>query len=200
MKSRFAAVLAFSAAAALLVGCEQVPSQAISDAKNALKDAENAGARIYAPAQLKAAQISFELAAKEIDVERRKLPISRKYDKIIEALKSATSAAKSAEAAVDATKKQIRAEATDLLAAAQTVADKAGKKITSLPRNKKAAVAAELDTLTAALKEANDALAGENLLVAKEKAAVAKEKSAALEGAFAKPAAAKKTKSAGNKK
>lgn len=200
MKSRVLAVLVGSAVAAFLVGCAQVPSQSINTAKKAIEDAQKAGAEMYAPSQLKAAQVSFDLAIKEISAESKKLPFLRKYNKSAETLKSATSAAQSAQAAVEETKTQIRTETSAMIGAVQALADTAAKQLKAAPKKNAAALTAELNTVKAAIKAANDAMAGENLLAAKEKAATAQEKVTALDASIKKLVPAKKAKAVAKKK
>jgi DNA repair exonuclease SbcCD ATPase subunit len=160
------------AAAALLVGCSEPPQQELNAAKEALEKAKEAGAEAYAPSQLQAAQVSYELALKEISVETRKLPFLRKYDKIIETLQSTASAAQSAQKAVETTKKRISGEAQDLITQTKIlidsldtllrVAEKKNKEVGTLP--------ADLDSIRISAMNASTALGTGDLFMAKEKA------------------------------
>jgi len=67
-------------------------------ARSALETARNAGAEQYAYSALKAAEISYELAMKQVSEENRKLPFMRKYNKIAEMLASSVQAAEGAQA------------------------------------------------------------------------------------------------------
>ncbi|MGA2506196.1 MAG: hypothetical protein ABSF80_01800 [Chitinispirillaceae bacterium] len=210
MRSRVLALLVGSAAMALVVGCAQVPHQSIHEAKKAIEDAQKAGAELYAPSQFKAAQVSFDLAMKELSAENRKLPFMRKYNKIVETLKSTTSAAQSAQAAVEGAKAQIRTETVAMINQTKLRADTAAtmiKKVSKKNAGNAATLTADLDSAKAALKSANESLASDNLLAAKEKATLAQDKVAAIVKSLAKPAApaaapapAKKAKAAPKKK
>lgn len=206
MRSRVLALLVGSAAMAFVVGCAQVPHQTINDAKKAIEEAQKAGAELYAPSQFKAAQVSFDLAMKELSAENRKLPFMRKYNKITETLKSTTSAAQSAEAAVDGAKAQIRTETVAMINQTKLHADTVATMIKKVSKKNVATVAAltaDLDSVKAALKNANESLTAGNLLAAKEKATVAQDKVAAIAKSLQKPAApapAKKAKAAPKKK
>jgi hypothetical protein len=200
------ALLVGSAAMAFVVGCAQVPHQSIHEAKKAIEDAQKAGAELYAPSQFKAAQVSFDLAMKELSAENRKLPFMRKYNKIVETLKSTTSAAQSAQAAVDGAKAQIRTETVAMINQTKLRADTAAtmiKKASKKNAGTAATLTADLDSAKAALKSANESLTSDNLLAAKEKATLAQDKVAAIVKSLGKPAApapAKKAKASAKKK
>ncbi len=202
MRSRLLALLVGSAATAFLVGCAQVPNQSIHEAKKALEEAQKAGAETYASYKYKAAEVSFDLAMKELSQENRKFPFMRKYNKIIETLKSATSAAQSAQAAVEGAKTQIRAETAVMISHTKALADTVAALLKDAAKKKKntGSMAAELDSVKAVLKSANEALSADNLLVAREKAADAQVKATALAKGLEKPAPVKKTKTAAKKK
>ena len=202
MRSRKFALLAGSAAMAFLAGCAQVPQQTIRMAEKAMEDAQKAGAELYAFSQFKAAQVSFELAKKEMAQENRKLPFMRKYKKITETLKSAISAAKSAEAAVEGAKTLIRTETTGMINHTKLLADTVAALLKEAAKKKKntGTIAAEVDSVRAAIKSANTSLAAENLLAAKEKATVAQGKIAAIEKNIEKLVPPKKAKPAAKKK
>ena len=209
MRSRVLALLVGSAAMAFVVGCAQVPHQSIHEAKKAIEDAQKAGAELYAPSQFKAAQVSFDLAMKELSAENRKLPFMRKYNKIVETLKSTTSAAQSAQEAVNGAKAQIRTETVAMINQTKLRADTAAtmiKKVSKKNAGNAATLTADLDSAKTALKSANESLASDNLLAAKEKATLAQDKVAAIVKSLEKPAAAaapapaKKAKAAPKKK
>jgi hypothetical protein len=201
MKSRVVTLLVGSAAMAFLVGCAQVPQQSIHDAKKALEDAQKGGAELYAPSQFKAAQVSFDLAMKELSAENRKLPFMRKYTKVIETLKSTTSAAESAAAAVDGAKTQIRTETAAIIAHTKSLADSVAALLKKVAKKNIGTRAADLDAVKADIKSAEESLKADNLLAAKEKATVAQDKAMAIKKTFEKPAAApaKKAKTAKKK-
>jgi hypothetical protein len=172
MKARIVFVRVTLMAALLFVGCSELPQKELNATKDALEEAKGVGAEAYAPSQLQAAQVSFELAAKEISVESRKLPFLRKYDKVVETLKSTTSAAKSAKKAVETAKKRISTEARDLLAQTGMVIDSIDTLLTVAEKKKKdvGTIPAELDSVRICAMLASTALGSGDLFMAKEKA------------------------------
>jgi hypothetical protein len=199
-----------SASTAFIVGCAQVPHQAIHEAEKAMEEAQKAGAELYAFSKFKAAQVSFENARKELFEENKKMPFMRKYNKITETLKSATSAAKSAQAAVEGAKTLIRTETVGMINQTKVLADTVaallkeafGKKKNTGPlaATMAATMTAEVDSVRAALKSANASLAADNLLAAKEQATVAQAKITAVAKSAEKLVSPRKAKSAAKKK
>jgi hypothetical protein len=181
MKTRTVFVIVNCMAALLFVGCSELPQKELNAAKAALEEAKGVGAEAYAPSQLQAAQVSLELAAKEISVESRKLPFFRKYDKVVETLNSTTSAAKSAKKAVETAKKRISTEARDLLAQTGMVIDSIDTLLTFAGKKKKdvGTVPAELDSVRICAMIASTALGSGDLFMAKEKAMEAQSRAAA---------------------
>jgi hypothetical protein len=196
MKSRLLALVAGAAVAVCIVGCAEVPHQAIHDAKKTLEQAEKAGAELYAPSQFKATQVSFDLAMKEISEENKKIPFMRKYNKITEALRSTISAAQSTMVAVEGAKTRIRTETAGMINRANTCADTMAALLRSAARKKKniGTLGAELDSVTTAIGIAQQALTAGNLLAAKEKITAAEEKLAAIAKNVRKLMPARKTK------
>jgi hypothetical protein len=174
------AFLIISATAAILTGCAQVPRQTLHDAERSLENARKAGAEMYAFSQFKAAQVSLDLAKKEIFEENRKLPFMRKFKKSTETLNSATRAAKSALAAVEVAKKQIRSETIAIIDQTKSLADTVGARLKKIPDKNIGTLPEELDSVTTAIRSANESLKTDNLLAAKEKASVAQAKIAVL--------------------
>jgi hypothetical protein len=172
MKARMLCVMVNCMAAFLFVGCSELPQKELNAAKEALEEAKNVGAEAYAPSQLQAAQVSYELAAKEISVESRKLPFLRKYDKVVETLNSTISAAKSAKKAVEIAKKRISTEARDLLAQTGMVIDSIDTLLAGAEKKKKdvGTIPAELDSVRICAMLASTALGSGELFMAKEKA------------------------------
>lgn len=161
-----------AALALFVAGCSELPQQEVNAAKAALEEAKAAGAEAYAPSQLQAAQVSFELAKKEISVESRKLPFLRKYDKTIETLKSTTSAAQSARKAVDVAKKRISTEAQELMDKTKILIDSLDSLVLLAEKKKKEAgtLPLDLDTIKICAMKASTALGAGDLFLAKEKA------------------------------
>jgi hypothetical protein len=172
MRARMSCAAVIGLAAFLFVGCSEVPQKELNAAKEALEEAKNLGAEAYAPSQLQAAQVSLELAAKEISVESRKLPFLRKYDKVVETLNSTASAAKSAKKAVETAKKRISAETRDLMARTTMVIDSIDTLLTLAEKKKKdvGTIPAELDSVRICAMLASTALGSGDLFMAKEKA------------------------------
>ncbi|MGA3051483.1 MAG: hypothetical protein ABSE00_06160 [Chitinispirillaceae bacterium] len=204
MKSRMFGIVLGSAVTAFLIGCAQAPDQAIRDAKSALDSAQSMGAEQYALAQFKAAEISYDLAMKQIAQENRKLPFMRKYTKISETLASAIKAAQSAQEEVATAKTQLKGEVNALIDRTRSQADSIGAMLKTVVKNKKNKAAdslkAGLELIMSTVKEAEDARDSDNLLVAKEKATIAQEKMATLMTAAGKFSPAKKGKASPKKK
>ena len=175
--NRLALAIGFTAVV-FLCGCTKVPNHEINETRSAMEAARKAGAEIYAPSQFKAAKVSYGLAMKEISIESRKLPFLRKYDKIIETLNSAASAAKSAQAAVTTTKARITAETNDLLAQTKALADSVEAVLKKAEKKKiePGTIPADLDSVKIAAMNASNALGTGDLLLAKEKAIASHEK------------------------
>lgn len=180
MISRIVMILMGTAVALVLSGCAQFPQQKLHDAVKSLEEASKAGAELYAFSQFKAAQVSLELAKKEISEENRKFPFLRQYNKIAETLGSAVRAAKSAKAAVEVAKIQIRSETEAIISQAELLADTVRTMFKKIPKAHIGTLTAELDSVAAAITGAKRSLGEGNLLVAKEEAAVAQLKIAAL--------------------
>jgi len=170
---------ALSTAALFFAGCVQFPQQSVNDAKTALDAAKKAEANKYAPSQMQAAQVSYELAKKELMEESRKMPFVRKYIKIIETLKSAQSAAESALSATETAKNQLTAETQDQLARAQAVVDTVDSIIVFAKARKKntdsllSSLSMDLDSLNAKIRDAGAVFGSGDLLAAKKKALLA---------------------------
>jgi hypothetical protein len=201
MKSRIYGIVLGSVVAAFLIGCAQAPEQAMHDAKQALDSARSIGAEQYALSQLKAAEMSYQLAMNQIKEENRKLPFMRKYNKISETLASALKAAQSAQDEVVTAKTQLQSEAKDLIDRSHSQADSITAILKTVVKKKKAAdsLKADLDLALSTVKEAEDAIGTDNLLLAKEKANIAQEKMANLVTAAEKLAPAKKEKAPSKK-
>jgi hypothetical protein len=176
MKTRIFAGVVVSVAVWLFAGCSQVPQQSINEAKTALEAAKKAEAHKYAHSQLQAAQVSYDLAKKEISEETRKLPFMRKYTKIVETLKSATSAAESALSAAETAKNQMTSETQSLLADAQAIVDSVDSIVIRAAIKKKNTdtISAGLDSVNARIRDAGAVLGSGDLFAAKEKAVQAK--------------------------
>jgi hypothetical protein len=200
MRSPLFTFLISSAAAALFAGCAQMPLQTFHEAEKSLEEARKSGAELYAIPQFKAAQVSFELAKKEIFQENRKLPFMRKYKKITETLNSAIRASQSARAAVNGAKIKIRAETDAIIKNARFLADTAAALLKKIPPKDTAALSAVFDSVRTAITGAEESLSEDNLLAAKEKAVVAQAKTASLTESIEKLAPFKKSKSRLKKK
>ncbi|MCU0608174.1 MAG: hypothetical protein MUF22_00205 [Chitinispirillaceae bacterium] len=137
MKNQLISGLVISVTALCLVGCSTITQESPDKARSALDLAKKEGAEIYAPAQFRAAQVSYELGQKELMAETRKLPFMRKYDKLNEIFASAHSAAQSALRVAKEEKAKMQKDAGDLIAGSQKAIDRvdslivvaAGKKI-----------------------------------------------------------------------
>lgn len=175
MKTLLFKSIMISVAVWLFAGCSKIPQQSINNAKTALESAKKADAQKYARSQLQAAQVSYELAKKEITEESRKLPFMRKYTKIVETLKSATSAAESALSAAETAKNQLTSQTQTLLAGAQAIVDSVDSIVIKAANKKKNtdSLSAELDSVNAKIRDAGAVLGSGDLLTAKEKATIA---------------------------
>jgi hypothetical protein len=166
----------------LCMGCEQTPRQSMDEAKEALVAAKKVDAETYAPSQLQAAQVAYDLALSEISEENKKLPFMRKYHKIGETLRNATSAARSAEKAAGEAQTRIKTETAEMIARLQATIDSLHGVIRAAAAKKKdtAAAAQGVDSVNTLTKEAATALGAHDLLFAKEKATVANDRLVAV--------------------
>jgi hypothetical protein len=182
MKSRIIIFCLAVPALLLVFGCTQIPQQSINDAKSALDAAKKAEAQKYAPSQMQAALVSYELAKKEITEESRKLPFMRKYSKIIETLKSATDAAESALSAAETAKNSMASETQGLLARAQAIVDSVDSMVSAAAARKKnsGTLPADLDSVNVKIRDAGAVLGSGDLFAAKEKALLAQTGAQAL--------------------
>ena len=202
MRSRMLALVVGSAVSAFLIGCAQPPNQAINDAKKMLDSAKSIGAEQYALSPWKAAQMSYDLALKQIGEENRKLPFMRKYNKIAETLTSATNAAQSAIAEVETVKSQLRTDTRDLVTRTRAVADSVEAILKIAEKKKKGleSLRNEIDSVRMTIKEAVEALATDNCLLAKEKATRAQERVASVSMDLENLMPAKKVKTSRKRK
>jgi uncharacterized protein (UPF0147 family) len=175
MKIRIVLVGLTSLVMLFLVGCTKVPQQTITEAKTALEAAKKADAQKYARSQFQAAEVSYELAKKELSEESKKMPFMRKYSKIIETLKSSTSAAESAQSAAETAKNQLTDETQGLLARAQTIVDSLDTIIIATKNKKKSleSLSPDLDSVNANIRVAGAVLGAGDLFAAKDKAVMA---------------------------
>jgi hypothetical protein len=157
---------------AFLTGCSEMPYQELNSARAAIEEAKEVGAEAYAPSQLQAAQMSLELAMKDLSVENKKLPFLRKYDQTIETLNNTTSAAKSAKKAVETAKKRIATEAEELLELTKGMADDIDTILAGADKRKipTGTIPADLDTIRISAMKSSAALGAGDLFTAKEKA------------------------------
>jgi len=94
----------------IIVGCSKAPDQKITEAKNAILQAENAGAYQFSKEEFSSAKETFDSAMSAVAVENKKLPFLRKYDNAISLLAKVEELAGSASESAKAAKEQIRAE------------------------------------------------------------------------------------------
>ncbi len=170
---------------ALLIGCAKAPQQEIDAAKAAVDAAKAGEADRYAADQFNAAQDSLDAAMAEVDQQNAKFALTRNYDKASQLLKSATESANAAAAAVAANKEQVKTEATDLIAQAQTAVSDAQALMKRAPRGKEGraaleAIAADLSAVETSVAEANAALTGGDFLTARDKSKAALDKANSL--------------------
>lgn len=181
MKSRTLGIILGSTLAALLIGCAQAPEQEMHHARSALETTKNAGAEQYAYSALKAAEISYELAMKQVSEENRKLPFMRKYNKISEMLASSVAASEGAQAEVVRVKSRLREETKEMIGTTRSLADSAEIILQASSRKKSAdSLLGDLEAVRVGIKDAEGSLSTENFLLAREKASLLQEKTKSL--------------------
>lgn len=185
MRSKMLLPLLAMCLLALAVGCAKVPQQEMDAAKAAIEAAKTAEADRYAADQFNAAQDSLDAAMAEVDQQNAKFALTRNYDKAAQLLKSATDAANAAAAAVAANKEQVKTEATDLLAQAQTAVSDAKALMAKAPKGKEGkaaleAISADLSAVETSVGEASTALTNGDFLTARDKAKAVLDKANSL--------------------
>ncbi len=123
---------------ALLSGCAEAPQQVVDAANAALQAAEEAQANLYVPDLYNAAKDSLNAAMEEINAQGSKFALTRNYGRAQQLLEAATKAANDAQAAVAAKKEEVKAEAQDLMAKAQTAVEETKNLLAKAPKGKDA--------------------------------------------------------------
>lgn len=125
----------------LLTACAQPPETELQTAEEALRQAREAEADVYAPEQLEAAQQAFESARSEIEAQSQRFSPLRSYGSARELLEAATRGAQ--EAAVGAREKREEAqrEAEALQEEASSALQEAEAALRQAPRRGKGAQA-----------------------------------------------------------
>lgn len=169
-----------------IAGCAQAPIQDIEAAKAAVEAAREANADSYAADEFKAAQDALTSALAEVEAQNSKFPLTRNYDKAVQALKAAKEAADKAKANAGLNKEKAKKEAEALIAEAQSAVAAAKEALAKAPRGKDTkadieAMNADLSGLESSLNQANQDMSKQDYLGAKAKAQAVKEKAATIQ-------------------
>lgn len=180
MRKLFRTRAALISAAACLLVCEPVPQTMIDDARNALEKAEKSGARAIAASQLDLGHVLYDSAMKQLAVEKKKLPFTRSYKKIIDLLDVAAEAGYYAVESQQAEHQTLKDEFKERLDQSKGLADMLDTMLISAAAGRKeiGLLQAFLDSARSAQKEAAGALDSGDLTLAEEKVVAAEMKTA----------------------
>jgi hypothetical protein len=170
---------------ALLSGCAKAPQQVVDAANTALQAAEEAQANLYVPDLYNAAKDSLNAAMEEINAQGSKFALTRNYGRAQQLLEAATKAATDAQAAVAVKKEEVKAEAQNLMAQAQTAMEETKNLLAKAPKGKEGKevleqMQAELSGAETALTEATGAMDSGDFIGARDKVKAALEKANSL--------------------
>ncbi len=170
---------------ALLSGCAKAPQQVVDAANAALQAAEEAQANLYVPDLYNAAKDSLNAAMEEINAQGSKFALTRNYGRAQQLLEAATKAANDAQAAVAVKKEEVKAEAQNLMAQAQTAMEETKNLLAKAPKGKEGKevleqMQAELSGAETALTEATGAMDSGDFIGARDKVKAALEKANSL--------------------
>lgn len=173
-KMRFVMPLVFLALA-LVVGCAKPPQEAVDTAKQALAQAQSAGAADYAPAALKSAQDAVDQLDAELAAQQKKFALFRSYKNAMTLAATAKSAGESAVAEANTGKEKARGEAEAAIAAAKQSAEEARSMLATAPAGKGSqmdieAMKNDLTGVDTSIGEADQAMQAQQYLQAKSKA------------------------------
>jgi hypothetical protein len=172
-------------AAALAIGCAEIPQKQIEMAQTALDDATKAEANRYAPAEFVMAQDSLRAAMAEIDRSKSQFPLIRSYGEAIQKLQSATLAANHAFGAAKANKEIAHHEAMDFLKQAHAAVDTNKVLWQEAPTGKDGrsaleAIQTDLTAVEAAIAQADSVRRTGDYLTARDQATAALAKANAI--------------------
>ncbi len=181
MRIKFFLTLLTVCMLAFVVGCAKAPQEAIDAANAALEAAKSAEADRYATAEYSAAKDSLDAANAEVEKQNSKFALFRNYGDASRILQSAVNAANAAASAAATNKEQVKAEAEQLMAQAQTAVTEAKGLMKRAPRGKEGRAAldliqSDLSAVETQLSEAGSAMTSGDFLTARDKSKAALDK------------------------
>jgi hypothetical protein len=141
---------------ALFVACASAPEDRVASALQALIEARQAEAEVYADDQFQEAIEAFEAAQAEIEAENQKWFFSRDYSQAESLLERAGGAAREAAQTAPTRKQQVKSEADNALLEARTAVETAQQELETAPRGK--GTRADLEALNNDLLEVESTL------------------------------------------
>ncbi len=169
----------------VFTNCAKAPEEEINAARAALDTARQAEAETYVAEDYRNAEDALKSAMTEVEAQEGKFALLRSFDHATELLTKAEQEANDVAAKAETAKEEARESAEGLLANAQMAIDEAQAALKTAPSGKgtKAeleAMKSELDTLAAALSDAQQSFDVGDYLGAEAKAQSVIEKAGAI--------------------
>jgi hypothetical protein len=153
MKKQLLSIIAI-AMVVFLASCAKEPVVELDAAKAAVEKAAAEGADRYAPATYTAAQDTFKAAVAEIEVQKEKFSLFRKYDTALNLLTSATTLSEQAVAEAGQMKLQVKEEVITMLGEVKAMVEQTTALISTAPVGKEGKAALEAMTAENSAMEA----------------------------------------------
>jgi hypothetical protein len=153
MKKQLFSIIAI-AMVVFLAGCAKEPVVELDAAKAAVAKAAAEGADRYAPATYNAAQDTLNAAVAEIEAQKEKFSLFRKYDVALNLLTSATTISEQAVAEAGQMKLQVKEEVVTMLGEVKAMIEQTTALIATAPVGKEGKAALEAMTAENSAMEA----------------------------------------------
>jgi hypothetical protein len=141
--------------ALIFTSCAKPPEVEIENAKAAVEAAKAAEADRYVPEEFRALQDSMNVAMTEIENQKSKFGLFRSYKKVTVKLENVATMAKTVEESAGLKKEEVKNEAQQALAEANTLVAEVQELIAKAPRGKEGKAAIEEIQADLALVEAS---------------------------------------------
>ena len=135
-KTRVVVSLIFLGLALLIAGCAKPPQEQVDAAKQALVNAQQAGALDYAQPALKSAEDAVAALDAELQAQQKKFALFRSYKNASQLAATAKTAGETAVSDANAGKEKARGEAEAAIAQAKTALTDAQSAIATAPAGK----------------------------------------------------------------
>jgi hypothetical protein len=167
----------------VVLGCSKIPQTELDAAKNAIEEANLAGAVIYVPEAFAALQDSLDAAL--VDIEGQKSKFVKNFSNAKTNLVEVALTAQKVKEQALARKEEVKIEVQNLLAETKTLIEANNQLILEAPKGKEGASAlvaikGELNTIDATVAEANTLYEKGEFMGSLDKSKAAKEKASAI--------------------